>query len=126
MIFSLNELSDDIYEIESSKTDIGMNMPIQIGFAVLNYAKLFLLKFYYGFLLPFVGKENFEYLETDTDSSYVALAGEMLNECILPEMKEKFHSILHDHCNDSYKLSEDSWFSRSCCKHHKKGKRKVL
>ena len=90
-------------------------MPIQIGFAVLGYAKLFLLKFYFSFLLNFVGRENFEYLETDTDSSYVALAGKTLNKCILPEMSSKFNSLLNDHCTDSYELSPDSWFARSCC-----------
>ena len=37
-----------------------------------------LLKFYYSFLLKFVGRENFEYLETDTDTSYVALVGKKL------------------------------------------------
>ena len=71
----MNELSDDMFETELYKTNIKINMSIHIGFAVLGYAKLFLLKFYFSFLLKFVGRENFEYLETDTDSSYVALAG---------------------------------------------------
>ena len=116
----LNELSDDIYETEMHKVNIKMNMPIQIAFAVLNLAKLFLLKFYYEFLLKFVGRENFEYLETDTDSSYVALAGENLEECILPEMKAQFDTALNDHCKDDYKLTQDSWFPRSCCTRHNK------
>ena len=54
----LNEISEDIYETELYKTGINMDIPVQIGFAILNYAKLFLLKFYYDFLLKFVGREN--------------------------------------------------------------------
>ena len=54
----LNEISEDIYKRELYKTGINMDVPIQISFAILNYAKLFLLKFYYNFLLKFVGREN--------------------------------------------------------------------
>ena len=89
----MNEISEDIYETELFKTRLNMDVPIQIGFAILNYAKLSLLKFYYNFLLKFVGRENFEYMETDTDSSYIALAQETLEECILPEMKQNLRVL---------------------------------
>lgn len=114
----LNELSDEIYETEFYRRSIRMDLPVQIGFAILQYAKLFLLKFYYSFLIKSVGFQNFEHLETDTDSSYIALASETLEGSILPEMKAEFQSSLLDHCNDNYVLTEDSWFARTCCKKH--------
>ena len=46
----MNEISEDIYETELFKTRLNMNVPIQIGFAILNYAKLSLLKFCHNFL----------------------------------------------------------------------------
>ena len=48
---SLTELGDDLYEIELNRSNINMNLPMQIEFAILNYAKMYLLSFYYEFLL---------------------------------------------------------------------------
>ena len=76
---------------------------------------MFLLDFYYSFLLPYIGRERFEFMETDTDSAYVALAGKTLHDSVLPEMIPKFESGLFNHCTDNYKLTKDSWFLRQCC-----------
>lgn len=46
----------------------------QIGFSILNYAKLSLLSFYYDFLFKYLNRNDFEFLECDTDSSYIALS----------------------------------------------------
>ena len=50
-----------------------LNLPIQIGFAILQYAKLKMLEWYYDFLLEYVDKSDFEYIEMDTDSAYFAV-----------------------------------------------------
>ena len=81
---SLTELGDDLYEIELNRSNINTNLPMQIGFAILNYAKMYLLSFYYDFLLRFIGRDDFEFMECDTDSTYIALKSPTLNECVLP------------------------------------------
>lgn len=47
---SLDELGNDLYEIESRKYSINMDIPVVIGFVILQYAKLRMLQFYYDFL----------------------------------------------------------------------------
>ncbi|KAJ8311948.1 LOW QUALITY PROTEIN: hypothetical protein KUTeg_010501 [Tegillarca granosa] len=55
----LCNLSDDVYETEFSKSNITVNLPIQLGYMILNYAKLSFLKFYYDCLLKYVDRRNF-------------------------------------------------------------------
>lgn len=47
---SLDELDDDFFEIESRKRTITMDIPVVVGFTILQYAKLRMLQFYYDFL----------------------------------------------------------------------------
>ena len=62
-----------------------LNLPIQIGFAILQYAKLKMLEWYYDFLLEYVDKSDFEYIEMDTDSAYFAITAPTLRDVIKPE-----------------------------------------
>ncbi len=41
----LNELSDDIFESEFANANISINSPVQIGYKILQYAKLHMLSF---------------------------------------------------------------------------------
>ena len=59
-------LDDDLYEIESAKTKITLNLPIYLGYFILQYAKLRMLEWYYDFLDKFVDRSDFEYVEMDT------------------------------------------------------------
>ena len=59
---------DSYYEIESAKPRINLDMPIQLGYFILQYAKLRMLEFYYDFLDVFVDRSNFQYLEMNTVS----------------------------------------------------------
>ena len=70
----INELDDDIFEVEAAKHRIKIDVPIQIGFFVLNYAKLRMLEFYYDFLIKFLHKRKFECIQMDTDSLYFGLS----------------------------------------------------
>ena len=47
-------LDNEMYEIESAKGAITMDIPIQIGFFILNYAKLRMLQFYYDCLCKYI------------------------------------------------------------------------
>lgn len=62
----LTQLGQDLFEIESAPSRVHLNIPIQLGVAVLNYAKLHMLRFYYNFVLRFFQREKFELCEMDT------------------------------------------------------------
>lgn len=61
---------DQFYEIEAAKQRIKLDLPVQLGFFILQYAKLRMLQFYYDFLDKYVDRSDYEYLEMDTVSSW--------------------------------------------------------
>ena len=112
---------EEYYEIEKDKKCLKMNLPIQIGYFILQYAKLRILQFYYSFMNKFVNRDDFEYCEMDTDSAYMALAGPSLESVIKPEMKQKYMQGLNDfHEGDPNVEADDDlhWFPRTCCGAH--------
>jgi hypothetical protein len=60
---------EEYYEIEKSKPELRLSLPIQIGYLILQYAKLHMLQFYYDFLDIFIDRADFQYCEMDTDSA---------------------------------------------------------
>ena len=63
----LEHINDQLYEVEFAKLEIGQRKPIIVGFFILQYAKLRMLKLYYNFFERFFNVNNFEELEMDTD-----------------------------------------------------------
>ena len=59
----IEDLGDNVAEIELVKSHQKLNLPIQIGFAILQYAKFKMLEWYYDFLLEYIDKSDFEYIE---------------------------------------------------------------
>ncbi len=70
------QISDDTYEVFSSKRKMKMNVPLQVGAAVHDLAKLRTLKFYYDFVDYYIDRSDFQYLPMDTDSAYIAFSAE--------------------------------------------------
>ena len=62
-----------VFEVETYKSRIVMDNPIQIVFFILQYAKLRMLEFYYDCLLKYLRPQSFELTETDTDSLYMSI-----------------------------------------------------
>jgi len=62
---------------KSSKKRMNLNLPIQIEFFVYQYAKLRMFQFYYDFLDKYLDHSDYQYCEMDTDSAYIALAGDV-------------------------------------------------
>ena len=111
----------DLYEIQLHKKIIPMDLPIQIGFTILQHAKLRMLQFYYDFLDYYIDRSNFELAEMDTDSFYLALSDSNINNIIKPDKKQQFHSLLYENCKDILIHPENNKFfiPRQCCeKHH--------
>ena len=88
----LEDLGDDFAEIELVKGRQKLNLPIQIGYAILQYAKLKMLEWYYDFLLAYVDRSDFEYIEMDKDSAYFAISGLTLRDVIKPQKRQDFFS----------------------------------
>ena len=59
------------------------------------------------FACRFVDRSDFEYVEMDTDSEYMALSGESLESVVRPEMKKEFFTQYGE------------WFPRLFCPSHK-------
>jgi len=107
----LDKISEETYEVFSSKIKIKMDVPIQVGCAVFDLAKLCMLQFYYNcikLVVLFLTLLNyaccnfiiivlniilniriFVYCQMDTDSAYIALSGNFYEELIKPELKEE-------------------------------------
>ena len=101
-----NQLSDTTFEIELSKKRIDLDLPSHIGCFVYQYAKLRMLQFYYDFMDTFVDRRDFQYCSMDTDSAYMALSGNSLDDVIRPHLKDKYHAEKHE------------WFPRSDTPEH--------
>ena len=86
---NINEIGE-AYELESRKAQITIRRPFQIGIAVYQLAKLRMLEFYYDFLDRYLERKDFELIQMDTDSNYLAISGEKLEDIVRPELKAEF------------------------------------
>ena len=68
----LETLHNQTYEVTSSKRQIVMDLPLQIGVAVYNQAKLRMLQFYYDCIDKYIDRSDYQILQMDTDSNYFA------------------------------------------------------
>ena len=111
-----SEINTDLYEVLASPKRIEYNLPIQLGFFVLQYAKLRILQFYYKCVLHYVDLHDFQAIQMDTDSLYLALSGETINSVVKPAMKDQFDAVLNMCTNgtDTDNI-DDRFLSRTCC-----------
>ena len=79
-------------------------------------------EFYYDFMDVYVSRADFEYCEMDTDSAYMALSADFLENIIIPRMKDQFDTGLIGFCKSENIRADNSlhWFPRSCCEKHSK------
>ena len=84
----LDVVTDDAYEVTASKARLTYDLPLHIGFFVYQYAKLRMLQFYYDFVDRFVERPLFQYCEMDTDSAYIALAGDSIDDLVAKQHRE--------------------------------------
>ena len=94
--YNLTELPDGYYKVEKTKKKINLDLPIHLGVFILNYAKLRMLEFYYDFLDHYLPHEDFEVLEMDTDSNYLGITGENVEDLIKPELRQDFERNKHN------------------------------
>ena len=111
------ELGPDLFEVQSTPRQVCMNIPIQIGFFVLQYAKLRMLQFVYNFIHPFIARDDRQALFCETDSYYVGLSGPSFESVVRPTMVEKYKEMIYDHCTNgqSNPAVSEQFISRECC-----------
>ena len=65
-----------------------------------------MLEFYFDFPDKYLDRADFEYCEMDTDSAYIAISGDSIDDLVKPEMLEEYEV---DKCN---------WFPRTDSEEH--------
>ena len=103
----LNIVVDDAYEIEMNKKTVKYTLPVHVGFFVLQYAKMRMLQFYYDFINIYVERPLFQYCDMETDSAYLALAGESVDALVTPALR--YHYFRH----------RSEWLPSECCDEHR-------
>lgn len=117
----LVELDDEFFEIEMAKKTITLDLPIQLGYFILQYAKLRLLQFYFDFVDVNLERTAFQAVTMDTDSLYIALNASTFREAIKPCMRSSYDHALLSFCNDDDEIEgngETHWLGRTCCRRH--------
>ena len=80
------------YELTSRKQCVTIKRPYQIGIAVYQLAKLRMLEFHYDSLDKYVPRSDYELIQMDTDSSYMALSGASLEDLVRPQLRAEFEA----------------------------------
>ena len=78
-----------------------MDVPIQVGCAVYDLAKLRLLEFYYDCIDFYIDKSDYVFLQCDTDSAYYAFSAQNFEDLIKPELKEHYLKNKYDRFPDN-------------------------
>jgi len=103
----LNEIGQ-AYELESRKPQITIRRrPFQVRIAVYLLAKLRMLEFYYDFLDRYFDRRDFELIQMDTDSNYMAISAKRLEDIVRPDLKPEFE--VQKKCS----LAWDKWSGRT-------------
>ena len=111
MFKRLNHITDQLYEVELVESEIEHREPIIVGFFILQCAKLRMLELYYNFFKKFCDTDKYEELEMDTDSLYLALSGENLDDVILPEKRSEWDQLRSKDCTDNFTAIATANFS---------------
>ena len=104
---SVEELDGDIYEFELQRKRINLNTPVTIGYFILQYAKLFMLMFYYEFLYIFFNPCDYQLMTMDTDSYYICFSDKNPFSLIDVKLRAQLCEVW------------EQWFPREYCDQHK-------
>ena len=98
---------DAIYELTSAPTQIKEDLPLHIALFTYQNAKLHMLRFRYDFLEVFLDKRKWQQQYSDTDSLYLSMSVDRLEEACFPHMRRAFFE------------QHDTWLPAECCEDHK-------
>lgn len=85
---------NDVYEVYCHKKYVKQNIPIQVACSIYDDSKKRMLEFCYDCVDKYLDRSDYQYMEMDTDSAYIALTGDF-EELVKPELKEDFYKNYH-------------------------------
>jgi len=74
---------------------------------VYQLAKQRMLEFYYDFLNRYISRRDFELIQMDTDSNYIAISADRLEDIVRPELRAEFEATKQQW------LAWDKWSGRT-------------
>ena len=111
IIKRLNHITDQLYQVELVKSEFEHREPIIVGFFILQYAKLRMVKLNYNLFKKFCDTDKYEELEMDTDTLYLALSEENLEDVILHEKRAEWDQLSSKDCTDNFTVNATDNFS---------------
>ena len=66
--------------------------PCQCGTVLYQQPKLQMLEFFYNFMDKYFSRQDFELCYMDSDSFYLAMSGDSLDEIVNPEMEQAYEA----------------------------------
>ena len=120
----LDHVNNPLYEVELAKAQIEHKEPINVGFFILQYAKLRMMELHHNFLTNFCDVTKFEELEMETDSLFLALTQKELEDCIGNEMGAELQRLRSNDFVDSFTADALANFPGTCCVTHKQHNKK--
>ena len=101
---SMEKLDGGIFEVVKGKRKVVQDTLFQVAIAVYSMAKLSLFEFCL-FLKEHLDDSTYCLMETDTDSLYVAISKDTLDECVRPDKLEDWNKRKYDYfASDSEEL----------------------
>lgn len=95
------------FEVSSYKKHIKLDNPIHLSIAIYQLAKLRMLEFYYDCIDYYFDRSDFQYIEMDTDSAYIAFSDDEPFKNLFKSEVHKNHFEMHKHLwfprDDSYR-----------------------
>jgi hypothetical protein len=85
-----NQAGEYVHELVRKKKCIMRDTPVQVGFTILQLAKVKMLEFYYFFLDKYLDRKDFQLMTMQTDRFAIALAGDSIENLLKPELREEF------------------------------------
>ena len=90
-VYNVSELERGFYKAEKNKQELLLDLLVHIIIFILNYAKLHLLQFYCNV----TDQSTYEINNTDTNSLYLSLIENSVEELVPPEEKQTFEAEKH-------------------------------
>lgn len=111
---NLHYLGKDLYEVEIATSKVRHDLPLVVAFNILQNAKVRMLEVYYDFLNVYIMRDMCTLCTMDTDSLYVSLSRETLEECVHPHLKDEYISRQKGSCGQP-RTAQDLMLARTCC-----------
>ncbi len=90
-----DELDANVFEIAMRKKTTKHNVPLTLGCVVYSLSKLEMLKFIYDFIYVYFSKSDVCILNSDTDSIWLGLSGENLDDLVRPALRRQYFENYH-------------------------------